>query len=104
MPRRYSRHYYDLYIIGHSEYKETAFAQPDLLRKVAEFKMKFYPRKWAQYENAKIGTLKLVPPQYRFKALQEDYKSMENMFYSEFPSFNELMKYIAELESEINSL
>ena len=46
MPKRYSRHYYDLYVIAHSEYKTSAFEQVDLLRKVADFKMKFYPRKW----------------------------------------------------------
>lgn len=104
MPRRYSRHYYDLYVIAHSEYKSAAFEQIDLLRKVVDFKMKFYPRKWAEYENAKPETLKLVPPEYRFKALREDYQNMENMFYSDFPDFDNLMKYIYELEKEINSI
>ncbi|MGN0729223.1 nucleotidyl transferase AbiEii/AbiGii toxin family protein [Treponema sp.] len=104
MPRRYSRHYYDLYVMAHSEYKNSAFSRIDLLRKVAEFKMKFYPRKWAEYENAKIGTLKLVPPEYRLKALREDYENMEEMFYSDFPDFDKLMKYICELEKEINLL
>ena len=104
MPRRYSRHYYDLYAIAHSAYKASAFEQVDLLRKVAEFKMKFYPRKWAEYENAKIGTLKLVPPEYRLKTLRADYQNMEEMFYSDFPDFDKLMKYIGELEKEINSI
>lgn len=104
MPRRYSRHYYDLYVIAHSEYKSAAFEQIDLLRKVVDFKMKFYPRKWAEYENAKPETLKLVPPEYRLKALREDYQNMENMFYSDFPDFDNLMKYIYELEKEINSI
>lgn len=104
MPRRYSRHYYDLYVIAHSEYKSAAFEQIDLLRKVVDFKMKFYPRKWAEYENAKPETLKLVPPEYRLKVLREDYQNMENMFYSDFPDFDNLMKYIYELEKEINSI
>ena len=104
MPRRYSRHYYDLYVIAHSEYKVTAYEQIDLLKKVADFKMKFYPRKWAEYENAKIGSLKLVPPEYRLNSLKEDYKNMEKMFYSDFPDFDNLMNYICELEKEINSL
>ena len=104
MPRRYSRHYYDLYVIAHSEYKISAFEQKDLLKKVADFKMKFYPRKWAEYENAKIGSLKLVPPEYRLKLLKEDYKNMEKMFYSDFPDFDSLIDYIYELEKEINSI
>ena len=66
--------------------------------------MKFYPRKWAEYENAKIGRLKLVPPEFRLKSLKEDYKNMEKMFYSDFPDFESLMNYIYELEKEINSI
>ena len=96
--------YYDLYVIAHSEYKIPAFEQKDLLKKVADFKMKFYPRKWAEYENAKIGSLKLVPPEYRLKLLKEDYKNMEKMFYSDFPDFDSLINYIYELEKEINSI
>ena len=66
--------------------------------------MKFYPRKWAEYENAKIGRLKLVPPEFRLKSLKEDYKNMEKMFHSDFPDFESLMNYIYELEKEINSI
>ena len=102
MPRRYSRHYYDLYVIAHSEYKASAFEKVELLQKVVEFKMKFYPRKWAEYENAKIGTLKLVPLEYRLKALKEDYQNMEKMFFSDYPDFDSLMQYMCELEKEIN--
>lgn len=104
MPDRYSRHYYDLYCIAHSESKEDAFSQLDLLGRVVEFKMKFYPRKWARYEDAKPGTLKLVPPTYRMEALRQDYASMQNMMFGETPAFDELMEYIKELETEINSL
>ena len=104
MPDRYSRHYYDLYCIAHSESKKDAFSQLDLLRRVVKFKMKFYPRKWAHYEDAKPGTLKLVPPAYRMEALRQDYASMQNMMFGETPDFDELMEYIKELETEINSL
>ncbi|MCF0241782.1 MAG: nucleotidyl transferase AbiEii/AbiGii toxin family protein [Treponema sp.] len=104
MPTRYSRHYYDLFMIAKSEYKESAFQQRDLLQKVAEFKMKFYPRKWADYENAKIGTLKLLPPEFRFTELKKDYSDMQLMFYGDYPEFSELMDFIKELEEEINGL
>lgn len=104
MPERYSRHYYDLYCIAHSKSKKDAFSQLDLLKRVVEFKMKFYPRKWAHYEDAKPGTLKLVPPAYRMEALRQDYASMQNMMFGETPDFDELMEYIKELEVEINSL
>ena len=104
MPSRYSRHYYDLYCIAQSESKAAACQDLDLLRRVVEFKMKFYPRKWAQYELAKPGTMKLCPPSYRYAALEEDYTVMQGMMFGEYPSFSELMAFIQELEAEINAL
>ena len=49
MPQRYSRHYYDLYRMAATPVKEAAFSRLDLLKKVVDFKMKFYPRSWAKY-------------------------------------------------------
>lgn len=66
MPQRYSRHYYDLYRMSMTPVKEAAFARVELLKTVVDFKMKFYPRAWAKYQEAIPGTLKLVPPEYRF--------------------------------------
>ena len=104
MPSRYSRHYYDLYCIAHSESKVAAYEDLDLLGRVVEFKMKFYPRKWAQYELARPGTMKLCPPEYRYAALEEDYAAMQGMMFGECPSFADLMAFIRELEAEINAL
>lgn len=44
MPRRYSRHYYDMYRLGHSEIADRAIAHPELFAKVVAFKEKFYRR------------------------------------------------------------
>jgi len=104
MPSRYSRHYYDLYCIAHSENKAAAYQDLDLLSRVVEFKMKFYPRKWAQYELAKPGTMRLCPPEYRYAALEEDYDVMQGMMFGDCPSFTDLMAFIRELEAEINAL
>ena len=104
MPSRYSRHYYDLYCIAHSENRERAFENLPLLKKVVDFKMKFYPRRWAQYEQAAPGTLKLLPPDYRMDALRKDYDAMANMMFGDYPDFDTLMAYIRELENEINAL
>ena len=41
MPGRYSRHYYDLYCIAHSDIKESAYSNIALLKRVTDFKMKF---------------------------------------------------------------
>ena len=104
MPKRYSRHYYDLYCIAKSENKQMAYENTDLLKKVVEFKMKFYPRKWAKYEEAIPGTIKLLPPAYRYADLESDYKSMGEMMFGEYPTFEELMTFIKDLEKEINEL
>ena len=104
MPVRYSRHYYDLYCIGKSQIKKSAFCNIDLLKRVTDFKMKFYPRKWAHYELAVPGTLRLIPPEYRFAELRKDYIGMANMMFGDYPDFDSLMLFIGELEKEINLL
>ena len=104
MPGRYSRHYYDLCCIADSGIKESAYKNLDLLKRVTEFKMKFYPRKWAHYELAIPGTLKLLPPEYRMEELHKDYTSMKNMMFGDYPDFAALMRKIGRLEKEINSL
>lgn len=84
--------------------KDVAFAQVDLLKTVVDFKMKFYPRAWAKYPEAVPGTLKLIPPEYRFGALAADYEDMRDMLYGDVPSFEAVMEAIRALEKEINSL
>ena len=84
--------------------KEAAFARVELLRTVVDFKMKFYPRVWAKYQEAVPGTLKLVPPEYRFAALAADYEAMKDMLYGDVPTFETVMSAVSELEKEINAL
>jgi hypothetical protein len=104
MPQRYSRHYYDLYQMSMSPVKKEAFERLDLLQKVIDFKMKFYPRAWAKYMEAVPGTFKLVPPTYRLPALEADYAAMRDMLYGDIPTFDTIMKAVADLEQEINAL
>lgn len=104
MPQRYSRHYYDLYRMSMTSVKETAFARLDLLKTVVDFKMKFYPRAWAKYPEAVPGTLKLVPSEYRFAALEADYEAMKDMLYGDVPPFETVMETVKALENEINAL
>lgn len=78
--------------------KEAAFSRLDLLKKVVDFKMKFYPRSWAKYPEAVPGTLKLLPPEYRFAALEADYNSMQDMLYGDVPTFETVIAAVQELE------
>lgn len=104
MNPRYFRHYYDIHRMFSTAVKDNAFSQLDLLNRVVEFKQKFYPSSWAKYGEAVPGTLKLIPPKYRFPELKKDYMSMKDMFYGEKPDFEQVMESIKLLEEEINNL
>lgn len=101
-PTRYSRHYYDLSCLANSNVKEKALADIQLLKKVVEFKEKFYRCPWAKYEDAKPGTMKLMPSAFNLVKLEEDYEHMQNMLFGNIPSFQEIMVTIEKLMKEIN--
>ena len=102
---RYSRHYYDLAMMAvDPTVKAAAFHNLDLLHTVAEFKARFYPASWANYELAKPGTFKLVPAEKNRRFLAHDYEQMKVMFFGEIPPFDELLESLKTLEDEINAL
>ena len=102
MPRRYARHYYDMYKLGHSDVAERAIAQPELLAKVVAFKEKFYRTPWAKLPDAKPGTLKLSPQPERLAELEADYEFMRPMMFGDVPAFEEIVDFMSELEGRIN--
>lgn len=104
VPMRYSRHYYDLWCMANSPFKDSAFADIELLEKVVRFKEKFYRCSWARYDEAKQGTMKLIPSEKSIKALYEDYEHMKNMIYGEKPDFDIILDAMQTLENEINVL
>lgn len=61
LPRRYARHLYDVYCLGNSEIKMSAFERKELLEKDVAFKQKFYYAKSAHYETATLQTISLIP-------------------------------------------
>ncbi len=103
-PARYSRHYYDLYCMANSFVKEAAFENTELLEKVVLFKEKFYRCPWAKYEDAKIGTMKLMPPERNMQVLKDDYEHMQNMIFGKKIPFDKILDGIEKLEKEINTL
>lgn len=81
---------------------DRALQNPDLLGQVAVFKGRFYPQKWARYELAKLGTLRLVPPTHNLKSLQRDYVAMAGMIYGERPEFEGLIDEVTRIETLVN--
>jgi len=104
LPSRYARHYYDLAMMAKSGVRNEALADLELLEQVVDFKMKFYPATWAKFDEAKPGTLKLVPSAFRMGELAKDYKAMENMIFDKQLSFEEIISTLQDLEDEINAL
>lgn len=101
-PSRYSRHYYDLYMMLNSRVKDDAMADLDLLTRVTEFKNKFYPQSWANYQAAIDGKFSLLPQAHIMKALRDDYEGMREMIHGEYPEFDAIMNAIALFEVELN--
>jgi len=104
LPPRYSRHYYDLAIMAKSAVKADALLDVELLAEVVAFKQKFYPAAWAKFEEAKPGSIKLLPPAFRIDELAKDYRAMKHMIFDKPLSFEEIMEILHTLEDEINAL
>lgn len=105
VPERYSRHYYDLCLMAVDEkLKAAAFNKLELLEDVVLFKKKFYPRGWANYDAAKPGSLKLIPPTHVLEAMRKDYSAMQDMIFRRRPTFDEIIASLTVLEGEINRL
>ena len=102
LPDRYSRHYYDLAMLAQSPVRAEALADIALLDRVVRHKKAFYPSGWAKYDLARVGSLRLVPPDERRAALERDYRSMSVMIFGNPPTFGEILGTLAMLEKEVN--
>lgn len=104
VPPRYSRHFYDLCLMAGDEIlRASSLGKTDLLASVVDFKKKFYPRIWANYDAATSGSLKLIPPDHVVTAMEKDYQSMQEMIFDDRPTFGEIITSLKTLESEINA-
>ena len=103
-PRRFSRHYYDVYRMYNSGVFEVAKKDLALLTDIVDFTAKFYPRSWAHFELCKPGTMLLRPSDHALPVMKSDYAAMRQMIYGEHPSFDVLMDFLSTLEQEINAL
>ena len=101
---RYARHLYDVYNLGNSWVKESAFKRKELLEKDVAFKQKFYYAKGAHYETATLSSIELLPRKTILNALQEDYQAMKNMIYGNIPEFEEILEFLEKLQEEIHRL
>jgi hypothetical protein len=101
---RQSRHYYDVVRMYEQQAGKQALGDLDLLRSVAKHKSVFFARKWAKFEEAVPGTLRLVPPASRRAELEQDYARMrEEMIFGDAPTLEHLLEVLAEIERVVNT-
>lgn len=100
---RMSRHYYDVFRLSQGPLWEQALASIDLLERVAVFKSVFFKAAWAKYEEARRGTLRLVPAKHTIGVLSRDYEEMQPMFFRDPPTFEAILEHLARIEQKINS-
>ena len=103
IPQRYSRHYYDLFLLYNSSIKNDAFEDLDLLEKVATFKSKFYRLNRARYDLANKDGLQLLPPEESMEDLLKDYASMQSMIFGKKIDFDEILDGLSRMQDEIRS-
>lgn len=101
-PDRFSRHYADTAALAKHPAAKSALDRHDIRNRVVEWKSQFFGSSWANYENAKPGTFRLVPPTERLPALRRDYHAMRDMYLSDPASFDEILSTLADLEARIN--
>lgn len=101
---RQSRHYYDFFKLLKSTYLSASLSKLNLLKRVAIHKQIYFPCAWAKYDQAKVGTLKLIPPLYVENSMRKDYLAMREMFFNTPPSWDEVIKAINQFEVEFNSV
>ena len=103
-PARYSRHYTDLAVMIHAGVGNQAADREELLEAVVRHKIAFYRQAWARYEDAKRGTLRLLPSERNMADLKNDLASMREMFFDEPPSFESVIDTLTEFENTFNSI
>lgn len=99
---RMSRHYYDVHKLIKAGVSDLALKDMLLLTDVITNKKKYFRAAWAKYEEAKPGTLKIVPNEILMKSLELDYQSMEQMIFGEVPTFSEITQSIEKFEKLFN--
>ena len=104
VPPRMSRHYYDVYAMADSTIYKKALEHISLLKDVAEHKALFFRDTKAHYEEATPAGLRLLPREDQMGTLKNDYRQMQQMFFEEPPTFDQIIEKLKILEKEINRI
>ncbi|HAT6958059.1 TPA: nucleotidyl transferase AbiEii/AbiGii toxin family protein [Legionella pneumophila] len=102
LPYRLFRHYYDIVMLDHKNITQKALQDIALLEDVKKNKSIYFPAKWANYDKAVIGSLRLYPNDQFIEQLKADHSKMVDMFFGKAPDFDETLENIKRIERIIN--
>ncbi|MFA4947592.1 MAG: nucleotidyl transferase AbiEii/AbiGii toxin family protein [Candidatus Krumholzibacteriia bacterium] len=102
MRSRLSRDCYDVCRMAADPAGRRAMEDLDLLARVVRHKRAYFQSAWANYDAAKPGSLRLVPPNSRLADLKADYQQMQEMFTEPPPSFDEILRQLRNIEDTLN--
>jgi hypothetical protein len=102
LPNRTFRHYYDITMLDKNNLTQEALQDITLLNDVIKNKAIYFPSKWANYGEAKIGSLRLYPNEVFIESLKQDSQKMAEMFFGEAPVFEKILSEIKRIEGVIN--
>ncbi len=102
MRSRLSRDCYDLCMMAEHQSGRHALTDLDMLARVKEHKQTYFRSTWSNYETAKSGTFRLVPPDHRIADLKTDYQQMQEMFLEKPLAFDSLLVQLKIIEEGIN--
>jgi len=100
---RVSRHYYDAYQFLKSEIGTEAMQDKSLGADCVAHARMFFNRPDFNLGTAMPPTFSIIPVEKMYDDLRSDYVAMSAMIFGEAPSFDDVVKAIAEIEAAINS-
>lgn len=102
MRSRLSRDCYDVCCMAAHPAGQRAMKDIALLARIVRHKRTYFQSAWANYDAAKPGSLRLVPPDYRLPDLKADYQQIQEMFTEPPPPFDDILRQLKNIEDTLN--
>jgi hypothetical protein len=99
---RFSRHYYDVYQLIHSNIMPSAISNLNLAIHCSRHAQIFFNSTALDLKSAYPGTYSLVPSKKMIEVLKRDYEAMKGMIFGDIPDFNLVLESISILEEKLN--
>ncbi|MBK8010128.1 MAG: nucleotidyl transferase AbiEii/AbiGii toxin family protein [Deltaproteobacteria bacterium] len=100
---RLSRHYYDVAMISVTEIGVAAHKNTTLWDDVREHHLVAFRQGWKKFEEAKRGSLRLVPQDAVRVELRRDYEAMQGMIMGDAPAFETMIERLGTIEADLNA-